>query len=240
MWRTRLALALGLAAAPAAIHATGYACETIRWEGDRFTICEVRPAEAEVRLYLRRADGTVYGGFQALPDRVALAMNAGMYHEDRRPVGHYVEDGVQAMRVVPGPGPGNFGLVPNGILCLRPGRADVIETRAYMARRPDCTHATQSGPMLVIDGALHPRFLPDSTSRKRRNGVGTSADGRTMWWALSEDAVTFDTFGRLFRDRLGVPNALFLDGSISRMYIRDAGRLDGGPRLGPILAVVDP
>ena len=32
-------------------------------------------------------------------------------------------------------GPGNFGLLPNGVLCLRDGRADVIETLRFRATR---------------------------------------------------------------------------------------------------------
>ena len=75
-------------------------------------------------------------------------------------------------------GPGNFGLLPNGVFCIRDGRADVIETLRFAEEAPNCRFATQSGPMLVIDGALHPRFMRDSTSRYIRNGVGTRADGR--------------------------------------------------------------
>ncbi|MFC3119046.1 phosphodiester glycosidase family protein [Jhaorihella thermophila] len=172
--------------------------------------------------------------------RLAFAMNAGMYHDDRSPVGHYVEDGQEQMRVIPNAGPGNFGLLPNGVFCIRAGRADVIETRRYLVERPACTHATQSGPMLVIDGELHPRFLPDSTSRHIRNGVGTSADGRRVVFAISEGTVTFHEFGRLFRDGLGLPNALYFDGKISRLYAPGIGRNDVGFAMGPIVGVVEP
>ena len=94
--------------------------------------------------------------------------------------------------------------------------------------------------MLVIDGALHPRFLPDSTSRHIRNGVGTTADGGHAVFAISDSAVTFHEFGRLFRDGLGLPNALYLDGSVSRLYAPSIGRADAGFALGPILGVVTP
>ncbi|WP_299151687.1 phosphodiester glycosidase family protein [uncultured Tateyamaria sp.] len=223
------------------------ACEDIRFDDTSYTVCTVNLTTQTLDLFLRDEDGNIYGQFSAV-DRalqaegrqLGFAMNAGMYHDDRAPVGYYVEDGTEQMRVVPNAGPGNFGLLPNGILCLRPGRADVIETSRFVEDAPECSHATQSGPMLVIDGALHPRFLPDSTSRYIRNGVGTSADGKTAVFAISNSAVTFHEFGTLFRDHLEMPNALFLDGNVSRLYAPDINRRDIGFSLGPIIGTVEP
>jgi uncharacterized protein YigE (DUF2233 family) len=195
-----------------------------------------------VELFLRDEAGDILGAFSSVKSRVngtvVMAMNAGMYHDDRRPVGLYIEDGVQEAPIVTRAGPGNFGLLPNGVFCLREDRSDVIESRAFAANPPACTDATQSGPMLVINGALHPRFLPDSTSRNIRNGVGTSADGQRVVFAISDDAVTFHEFGTLFRDTLGLPNALYFDGRISRLYAPAVGRNDFGLPLGPIVAVI--
>jgi uncharacterized protein YigE (DUF2233 family) len=92
--------------------------------------------------------------------------------------------------------------------------------------------------MLVIDGALHPRFLPDSTSRYVRNGVGTSADGKRAVFAISRNAVTFYEFGRLFRDGLTLPSALYFDGNISRLYAPELNRHDAGFPMGPVVGVV--
>jgi uncharacterized protein YigE (DUF2233 family) len=167
-------------------------------------------------------------------------MNAGMYHDDRAPVGHYVENGTEQMRVITSDGPGNFGLLPNGVFCIREGRADVFETLRFVKEAPECLFATQSGPMLVIEGDLHPRFLPDSTSRYIRNGVGTSADGKRAIFAISGIPVTFHQFGRLFQDGVGVPNALYFDGKVSRLYAPELNRSDVGFRLGPIVGTVEP
>jgi uncharacterized protein YigE (DUF2233 family) len=92
--------------------------------------------------------------------------------------------------------------------------------------------------MLVIGGALHPRFIPGSDSLKYRNGVGVSADGQRAVFVISNDRVNFDSFGRLFRDALQLPEALYLDGSISRLYAPQIGRNDGGWPMGPMVAVV--
>ncbi len=228
-----------------ATQAGAVTCDKVTHEDKRYTVCEVDASE-DLRLFLNDANGDVLGHFSSVNEllaaqgkRLAFAMNAGMYHDDRSPVGHYVEDGQEQMRVIANPGPGNFGLLPNGVFCIREGRADVFETLAFVDQAPDCRFATQSGPMLVIDGELHPRFLPDSTSVFIRNGVGTSADGTRAVFAISDDYVTFHEFGRLFRDVLQTPNALFFDGNISRMYERAGNRSDIGFSLGPIVGVVE-
>lgn len=220
-------------------------CRDLTSEGNRYTLCEVDTTREELRLFLYDADDRPYGQFARVDAALAssgkvlgFAMNAGMYHDNRAPVGHYIENGTELMRVIPNAGPGNFGLLPNGVLCLAPGRAQVIETLRYIDERPACDHATQSGPMLVIDGALHPRFLPDSTSRYIRNGVGTNADGTRAVFVISNNAVTFHEFGSLFRDVLALPNALYFDGNISRLYAPDLGRNDFGFALGPIVGTV--
>lgn len=229
-----------------ASHAAAVECGDITYDGNRYAVCEVDAANQDLRLFLRDENEAVIGHFSRLGQMLAqtgqslsFAMNAGMYHSDRSPVGHYVEDGIEEMRVVPNAGPGNFGLLPNGIFCIRDARADVIETRAFQKRAPNCTHATQSGPMLVIDGVLHPRFLADSTSRYVRNGVGTSADGSRAVFVISRNAVTFHEFGSLFRDHLKLPNALYFDGNVSRLYAPSINRNDPGFRMGPIVGVVE-
>ncbi|NIZ61913.1 hypothetical protein DL239_13105 [Sedimentitalea sp. CY04] len=220
-------------------------CNDITYDGSRYTVCEVDASNEQLRLFLRDERGTVYGSFSSIDaalesegKKLAFATNAGMYHADRSPVGLYIEDQQQQMRLIPNAGPGNFGLLPNGVFCIRKGRADVYESLKFRDSGINCTHATQSGPMLVIDGELHPRFLVDSTSFYIRNGVGTSADGKRVVFAISRNAVTFHQFGRLFRDHLKLPSALYFDGNISRLHAPSVGRSDNGFMMGPVVGVV--
>ena len=231
---------------PACREETVQACEAIRFEDQPFTVCRFAADDPGLTLFHTHPDGAPFADFDRLAGDVAagggeliFAMNAGMYHEDRRPVGLYVEDGAETAHLVTRAGPGNFGMLPNGVFWVDAGgSAHVTETLTYEAAAPQPRFATQSGPMLVVGGKLHPDFNADGTSRKRRNGVGLSADGRTLWFAISDAPVNFHTFARLFRDRLDTPDALYLDGVVSRLYAPDLGRDEGGADMGPIVAIV--
>lgn len=218
-------------------------CFDLEFEDRDFTACRADPKSDDIRLWLNDAEGTILGTFSAVDRTLArdglvldFATNGGMYHPDRSPVGHYVEDGEEVRGVITSAGPGNFGLLPNGILCLTDQSARVWESRAFAAERPECRFATQSGPLLVIDGDLHPRFLEDGTSRFVRNGVGVDNEGRLVI-AISNDPVNFHRFARMFREALGTPNALYLDGNVSRLYASELKRNDAGFPMGPILGV---
>lgn len=233
-------LALSLTGTAAAAEDT---CRDIDHLGDRYTVCQTDDA-FRVGLWRANAEGEVFGDFQAINDHLSnqtlelvFAMNGGMYHEDRRAVGYYVDEFGEQTGLTTREGPGNFGLLPNGVFCVDDTTARVIETRRFERENPACRIATQSGPMLVIDGALHPRFKPDSDSFKRRNGIGVDRNG-TIYFAISAGAVRFHDFGSMFKDVLDVPNALFLDGTVSRLYAPELGRSDLGTQLGPVLGVV--
>ncbi len=244
-WITLSVFAL-LAFAPAtAVEAQDIAlpapCAAVSFEGDGFVACTVDPAKYDIRLFLDGADGKPYGSLAAFASDgppVAFAMNAGMYLEDSSPQGLFIEGGKTVRPLNTRDAEKyNFYLKPNGVFTVgTDGHAAVVATERYVPS-PDIAYATQSGPMLVIDDALHPAFDPNGSSLKSRNGVGVRADG-TVVFAISRGPVSFGRFARLFRDELDCPNALFLDGVVSALADDDGVVVGGGYRAGPIVGVV--
>ncbi|MBN9081147.1 MAG: hypothetical protein BGP04_22975 [Rhizobiales bacterium 62-17] len=220
-------------------------CESTAWENASYSVCTFISGKSDIRLFLDDPDGTVYGSFNALSDalerdgeKLVFAMNAGMYHPDYRPVGLFIESGVEKARLNTRNGPGNFHLKPNGVFYVTRTGAGVVDSDRFASRRADVRYATQSGPMLVINGRLHPRIQEEGTSKKTRNGVGACSGGRIVF-AISNEPVTFYDFATFFRDKIGCSDALFLDGSISSMYAPSISRHDRWRPMGPIVGVVE-
>jgi len=218
-------------------------CAERAFEGTRFTICrfDARTQRLELAVAGRQGPLRSFAALEAhLGTRAAdlvFAMNAGMYDEEGRPIGLYVEDGEERRPLNLRSGPGNFHLRPNGVFAVdAEGRVSVTRSDRFRTRVPNPRVATQSGPMLVIDGRLHPEFDANGQSQLVRNGVGVS-DPNTAWFAISEEGVSFGRFARLFRDELGCRNALFLDGSVSSLWDPGAGRQDAYSALGPMILV---
>ena len=217
------------------------ACRTINHADVTHTVCSFNTDKIDMRLHLKDANDQAYGGFSNLlpflGTKPLMLMNGGMYHDGLGAVGLYVENGIESQGISTKGGWGNFHLLPNGIFWAKNGKLGVTETKAYIRRRIKPDFATQSGPMLVIDGRLHHRFLENSDSRKIRNGVGLSSDGKTVHFAIAHRPITFWNFGTLFRDRLKTPNALYLDGTVSAIQTKESKR-GGWHQLGPIIAVL--
>ena len=229
-------------------------CATEEFEGARYTVCDVAAAE-DIRLFWDNAEDAPYRSFSALADalksegkELRFAMNAGMYDRNFRPLGLYVEEGQRKVRISTAnasadtqPVP-NFLKKPNGVFFVdQDGKAGILTTEDYLAAGLEPRIATQSGPMLVIEGELHPMLIPNSTDKTGRSGVGVCENGMVRF-AVSDGRVNFDEFARLFRDRLGCANALFLDGGRGvGLYSPEMGRNDfswhGG--YGPMFGIVE-
>jgi uncharacterized protein YigE (DUF2233 family) len=236
-----LSLASAAGASPAAA-----ACAPKSFGAASFTVCAFDPRRDDLRLFWKDADGKPYGSLATVAaalkskgERLVFAMNAGMFAEDQSPVGLYIENRRKLHEADTRGGATNFHMKPNGVFWIGDGAASVTETGRYLASPPAARFATQSGPMLIVDGRIHPKIRPDGTSEKIRNGVG-ACEGGAIVFAIADEPVTFDAFARLFRDGIGCQNALFLDGSVSSLYAPELKRDDELEPIGPIVGVVRP
>jgi uncharacterized protein YigE (DUF2233 family) len=217
-----LALLAGLAHPSAA---RAQPCTDEAFEGADYVVCTVEAASASgLRIFWKDAEGMPVRTFSNLAKLIersghalVFAVNGGMYQRDYTPVGLHIEHGEQLRpadvteiegppRTVP-----NFYKKPNGVFFIGEDGAGMLPTETFLLEEPQARFATQSGPMLVIDNELHPALIPGSADRTRRSGVGICGDGAVRF-AVSNGAVNFHDFARLFRDRLECRNALFLDG----------------------------
>jgi uncharacterized protein YigE (DUF2233 family) len=224
--------------------AAGPLCSPLSYGGNAYSVCSVDLREIPLETFNLDGKGAPLGSFTALAESLSaegkelgFAMNAGMFDEGLKPIGLYVENGAQAKKLNRRDGYGNFHVKPNGVFYITGDRVGVAATDAYVRLNEKPDFATQSGPMLVIDGKIHPKFSPGGISYKMRNGVGV-LDAHTAIFVISENAVNFYDFALFFRDGLKCANALFFDGTVSSLYSPELGRNDGFAALGPMVGAV--
>jgi uncharacterized protein YigE (DUF2233 family) len=221
-------------------------CSPFEFQGISATVCRVDTRSQQLRMFhlddkdrpLKYFNG-VNRHLEASHERLVFAMNAGMYHSDFSPVGLLVVDGQEQRPINLESADGNFFLKPNGVFLISDAGASVVESSTYASLKEEVVLATQSGPLLVLDGALHPAFREDSTSRHIRNGVGALSRHEVVF-AISEQPVTFYEFAQLFRNGLGCKDALFLDATVSSLLAENLRRSDLRASLGPIIGVTAP
>ena len=217
------------------------ACRSIIFEDSPLTHCLAVPARHTIAMALG-SDGKPYRSLKdyaaAVDERtVAFAMNGGMFDDEGQPIGYFVENSDRLHTLNTADGEGNFYTKPNGVFWGSAGKWHVRDTNWFLnnvSERPE--FGTQSGPMLVVDGTLHPDIQKDGPSRLIRNGVGVDDEGRAHF-VISNAPVSFGKIARFFKDELSVKNALYLDGNVSLLWNPATGRLDTGAPIGPIVVV---
>ncbi|HEX7368902.1 MAG TPA: phosphodiester glycosidase family protein [Rhodanobacteraceae bacterium] len=221
-------LAALLAACTPAPH--GISSHDVVFDNVHFRVVTLDLAKAKLELHWRDPDsGSPFASIHALQtwggkhqQQLLFAANAGIYDARGEPLGLYVENGkaLKPLNTAHGdPAAGNFSLLPNGVFSVdASGHASVQTTAAFAASHASPKLATQSGPMLVIDGKINPEFTADSDSAKWRSGVCARKPDQAVF-VVSTAPVNFYTFASLFRDKLDCRNALFLDGTLSQIYV---------------------
>jgi len=233
-----------------------------------FTAFEVNIGRDRLRLFLHDPQtGEIFQSFdkvnQWLGGGLQLAMNAGMFHKSYLPVGKFKNEHYETplnTKTKPDPGgwaigpnhtlvkrqpepDGNFYQIqPSGVFVVTPDGAAVVPTGRYNAHVAgrEVKLATQSGPMVLIDGQIDDQFSSERRNVKIRNGVCVTQDGRKAEFVISNTGVTFRELATFMRDTLKCDDGLYFDGNVSSLYAPSLGRNDQGNLLGPIIGVVAP
>jgi uncharacterized protein YigE (DUF2233 family) len=201
---------------------------------DTFLVYRVNPKKQEIKLYWQDGHNQNFGSIQNLKaaferdkKQLLFAMNGGMYKPGGSPQGLYIQNKITLSPLDTTTANGNFYLKPNGVFYLTTDNIAAICTTPVFKNYGKIKYATQSGPMLVINGQIHPAFKEGSTNKNIRNGVGILPDGSVLF-VLSKQAVNFYDFANYFKKQ-GCKNALYLDGFVSRAYLpeKDWVQLDG-------------
>jgi uncharacterized protein YigE (DUF2233 family) len=218
-------------------------CEVRSFEGSRFTVCPFDSAEHTLELILDDEQGPLRNfvnlerHLKDRKERLLFAMNAGMYNERGMPIGLYVEEGKERQSLNLRDGGGNFHLKPNGVFAVDgQGRLSITCSKDFKQRVPDPLWATQSGPLLLDDGELHPKIDHDGPSVYVRNGVCLSGTDKA-WFLISDQNVSFGRFARFMRDALECKDGLYFDGAVSSLWDPGGNRQGIHPELGPFVAV---
>lgn len=221
-------------------------CEEQTYKSVEFIVCTIPKNEARPIFIWQDESNkpfkTVSRAVKRHPETFLFLMNGGMYHHDLAPVGLFIENFQQRSPISTKKGPGNFHLMPNGIFYINEHAPDsyqyhVSTTEQYLQRTVSPKYATQSGPMLVIDNKLHPKFIPNSDSKFIRNGVGVDALGQP-YFVITKQIINFYDFASFFKDVLKTPNALYLDGKISTLYAPPFKTISSWFSVGPMIGAV--
>jgi uncharacterized protein YigE (DUF2233 family) len=209
---------------------------------ERFISYTVDPKKQDLKLYWKDEKQQNFKSIQNLKTwleknhkTLVFAMNAGMYKQDYSPLGLFIEDHKTKAALNRKSGEGNFYLKPNGVFYITTDNSPAICNTTKFIDNGKIKYATQSGPMLVIDGKIHPAFKEGSTNLNIRNGVGILPDNRIVF-AMSKKEINLYDFAIYFKN-MACKNALYLDGFVSRTYLPEQNWVQTDGDFGVLIGV---
>lgn len=198
----------------------------------------------DLGFYWKGESGEIFGNFGSLEEwgkkngkELRFATNGGIFEKGQIPLGLYIENGEKIVDINKNDGDGNFYLKPNGIFFIEEKVGKVVKSEDFL-EKPGIQYALQSGPMLLIDGKIHPEFSWKSQNRYNRSGVGELEDGQIVF-AISKEPVSFYELAEYFQTFWKCKNALYLDGAISKMYAPGLNRKERFGRFAGMIGVFE-
>lgn len=200
------------------------------------------PAKDDIQMFWKDDSAKILNHFKNLKNyveqknkKLVFAMNGGMFQQDFSPLGLYIENKKLIHKLNKAVGEGNFYLKPNGIFFIKNKQAQILSTEKFRID-DNISFATQSGPMLLIDGKIHEAFNKNSKNLNIRNGVGILPNGDVVF-AMSKQEMNFYDFAYFFKTK-GCEQALYLDGFVSRVYFPYKNWIQYDGRFGVMIAVL--
>ena len=137
----------------------------------RFISYKVDTRRQEIKLYWKNDNNENFRSIQNLKlwleknkKTLVFAMNAGMYKHDNSPQGLFIEKQTTLSPLDTSRGNGNFYLKPNGVFYLTTDNIPIICNTINFKDNGKIKYATQSGPMLLVDGLIHSAFKEKSSN----------------------------------------------------------------------------
>ena len=209
---------------------------------EKFISYEVNLEKQDLKFYWKDDQHAIFKSILNLKKWLELkqktlvfAMNAGMYKPDNSPQGLFIQEQNTITSLDTNSSNGNFYWKPNGVFYITKSKKAVICKTENFVANSTIQYATQSGPMLVIDGEIHPEFKQGSTKLNIRNGVGILQNGNPIF-VMSKQEVSFYDFAKYFK-KIGCENALYLDGFVSRTYLPEKNWIQTDGNFGVIIGV---
>jgi uncharacterized protein YigE (DUF2233 family) len=212
---------------------------------DKIVHYVVDPKVQDIRFYWKDDKGEIFKSIQRLKDhldkkhsKLIFAMNGGMFKADNSPQGLFIQQQTEVTPLDTTSGSGNFYLKPNGVFYITVDKTAVVCQTTDFVNKGQIEFATQSGPMLLIDGAVHPAFKKGSANLNIRNGVGLLPDHKLLF-AMSKEPINFYDFADYFK-QAGCQNALYLAGFVSRTYLPEEKWIQTDGNFGVIIGATMP
>ncbi len=224
----------------------------ITFRNNSFDVYVVDISKNKLAFFWRDSTKNIYTSFKNVKKAVEkenkkllFATNAGIYKPDNSPEGLYIENGKKYVKVNYKQPAGyanfymNFGKEArsNGIFIVTDkNKASVIKANEYKYSE-NIKFATQSGPLMLRNGKINPKFTKGSKNKRIRSGVGIIQSSKVVF-IISNERVNFYDFASIFKEIFGCKDALYLDGAISKMYLPKINRKELGGDFAAIIGVV--
>ena len=143
-----------------------------------------------------------------------VAITGGMYEEkDKLPPGLIIENGKITKPLNLKRGKGNFyDPSPNGVFYIGKNDAGITEA-SFFQNTSDISFAIQTGPMLISNNNINPRFEVTSNNRYARTAIGLSNKGgkKILVFVTSKSLVNFHEIANFMKIQQGCEDALHLE-----------------------------